>query len=123
MPEGTQPELRVCDAAGRLVKALGVATAYRGTGEAIWDDLRGNGVASRIYFYRLTVAGRAAARKMMLIEQPHRPALLQNGHFPRQNMLPRLQPVHVDAGVEPVTQPIDGIPLELVPPRRTQVVQ
>jgi len=61
--------LKIYDAAGRLVRVLIEGARPAGTYAEMWDgrDGRGVGVASGIYFYRLTAGAFTETRKMALL--------------------------------------------------------
>jgi hypothetical protein len=70
VPEGGEPiSLQVFDARGRLIRTLVSGFEAAGEKRVRWDarDDAGVSVASGVYFYRLEMAGRAEARKMVLV--------------------------------------------------------
>jgi len=62
-------QLRIFDAAGRLVRALAEKSYPKGEYAISWDgkDDRGLGVVSGIYFYKLIVGQQSQTRKMVLL--------------------------------------------------------
>jgi hypothetical protein len=71
LPSPAVVNLRVIDAAGRVVRTLVEAKAKgRGTHTEWWNgtDDRGRRVASGTYFYRLEAGGEILSRKMVLLK-------------------------------------------------------
>jgi hypothetical protein len=70
VPRGERATIEVFDIAGRVVKTLSSATSRGSPGFVVWDgtDLRGQSVASGVYFYRLETPRFTQTRKMVLIE-------------------------------------------------------
>jgi len=62
--------LRIYDVAGRLVRTLANGNQTPGEKRAIWDGTNehGEGVASGVYFYRLTAPGFEMTRKMVFLK-------------------------------------------------------
>ena len=69
MPDGGAVTLNIFDVTGRLVKRLVDEHQDRGPHSVTWEGLndQGAGVASGIYFYRMTVGKEAISRKMVLL--------------------------------------------------------
>jgi hypothetical protein len=67
---GGHVSLRVYDVAGRLVCTLVDGDQTPGVKNVLWNgsDSRGTGVASGVYFYRLTAPGYEQTRKMLLMK-------------------------------------------------------
>jgi hypothetical protein len=65
----TDVQLRIYDAAGRLVKSLQDGPASRGSHTSRWDgtDQAGRRVASGVYFVNLVAGGGTQSRKMIVI--------------------------------------------------------
>jgi serine protease AprX len=63
--------LAIYDVAGRLVRRLFEGRGTSGDRFVAWDGLddRGVAVSSSVYYYRLSVGGRAASRKLVLIRR------------------------------------------------------
>jgi FlgD Ig-like domain/Domain of unknown function (DUF5122) beta-propeller len=71
LPASAPVVLRVYDTAGRLVRTLVDETRDAGIQDVAWDgrDDRGIGVATGVYFYRMSVAGNTTlTRKMILVK-------------------------------------------------------
>jgi hypothetical protein len=64
-----QVEIRIIDAAGRLIKTL-TDQAGPGTNQITWDgtDDRGAAVSTGVYFYQFSCEGFTSQRKMLLVE-------------------------------------------------------
>jgi hypothetical protein len=69
-PGGARVTLRVFDVEGRLVRTLLDGFEVEGERTVVWDgvDLRGNPVASGLYFYRLDSPDFVKTRKMLLLK-------------------------------------------------------
>ena len=70
MPERGAVTLSIFDVTGRLVKRLVDEHQERGPHSITWEGLNdeGAGVASGIYFYRMTVGKETISRKMVLLK-------------------------------------------------------
>jgi len=71
MPSRGVADIRVYDAAGRLVRTLVAGAEFdAGRHEAVWDgkDDAGRGVAAGVYFSRIIAGGREASAKMVLLK-------------------------------------------------------
>jgi len=70
IPSRAPVRVAVYDAAGRLVAALLNETLEVGSHSVTWQgtNLRGDRVASGIYFYKLSVDGQSLTRKMTLLK-------------------------------------------------------
>ncbi len=70
LPAATSATLSIYDVRGRLVRILLEANLDAGRHSRIWNgiDQEGNGVASGIYFYRLSVSGHTESRRMLLLK-------------------------------------------------------
>ena len=68
LPEAGELQIRVFDAAGRLVQTLVDGTVNPGIHLTSWDGTndRGEAVGSGIYFYRLEAGDRVQTRRMIL---------------------------------------------------------
>ena len=62
--------IRVFDVSGRLVRTLVDANQTPGVKSVIWNgaDDRGRGVASGLYFYKMSAPGFTSTRKMLLLQ-------------------------------------------------------
>lgn len=65
----TDVEVRIFDAAGRLIRTLAVKSGP-GSGSIVWDgaDGRGRAVAGGIYFYRIEAGGFVGSKRMILVQ-------------------------------------------------------
>ena len=70
LDEETEVRLSIFDARGALVQVLANGTFPAGANDAVWNgrDLKGNTVASGVYFCRLDTPGTAQTRKLMLLK-------------------------------------------------------
>jgi spore coat protein A len=71
LPKAARVHLEVFDVSGRLVTTLVSGQRLAGQGSVVWNgcDSRGQGVASGVYAYRLTLeGGRSLTRKMVLLK-------------------------------------------------------
>jgi hypothetical protein len=66
VPEASTVRLTVYDIAGRVVRRLVDASAGAGTHTLDWNTA---GMPNGVYFYRLEAAGRAATRKMVILQK------------------------------------------------------
>ena len=69
-PGGSSPELRVYDAAGRLVRTFQPVLSVAGEGVVEWDgrDSRGNRLPSGLYFARLSEGHTSLSRKIIFLK-------------------------------------------------------
>jgi hypothetical protein len=69
MAKRGQVSLNVYDIQGRLVRSLASGERHPGKYQAVWDlrDDRGAGVASGVYFYRLSADGHQETRKLSVV--------------------------------------------------------
>jgi hypothetical protein len=67
---GSEIELSVYDSAGRLIAALFSGFREAGVHEAVWNgrDVRGETVASGVYFARMDAPGFSSTRKLILLK-------------------------------------------------------
>ena len=67
---GGRVTLRVYDVSGRLVRTLVDGVQPPGDHTATWNGRNdhGNGVATGVYFYRMTAPGFETTRKMILLQ-------------------------------------------------------
>ena len=70
LPEKGPVRLVVFDARGRQVRSLVNGVEVAGRHQAAWlgNDVRGNRVASGVYFYRLQAGSYMATRRMVLLK-------------------------------------------------------
>ena len=71
LPYAGHARLVVYDVAGRLIRVLQDGRFHQPVGKIEWDgrDQEGNRVSSGVYFYRLSLDGKyAASRKMVLLK-------------------------------------------------------
>jgi subtilisin-like proprotein convertase family protein len=70
LPRAGHVQLQIYDVAGRLVRTLVDENRAAATHREVWDgrDNRGRGVASGVYYYRVTSGSHTATAKMMLLK-------------------------------------------------------